>query len=180
MRITLGSRRIVGAADLMTSPDSDKNLIALAGEYHVLAQLAERGIVGALTLGHTKGVDILAHNPRTGKMRRVEVKSTRRKPASAKLWHPDSDKVYAWTMSAKHEALRDPDLVFCFVHLAGPVNQPLTFVVPAAEVSRYVKWEHRLWLRSRHRRLSADNPMRQFRIEDSDPRGYRDNWDLFE
>jgi hypothetical protein len=33
--------------------------IGLAGEYYVLAQLAQRGLVGALTLGHTKGVDIL-------------------------------------------------------------------------------------------------------------------------
>lgn len=40
----------------------DKSLVGLADEYHVLAQLAERGIVGALTLGYTKGIDILAHN----------------------------------------------------------------------------------------------------------------------
>jgi hypothetical protein len=45
----------------------DKTLTGLAGEYHVLAQLAERGIVGALTLGATKSVDILAHNPKSGR-----------------------------------------------------------------------------------------------------------------
>jgi len=50
----------------------------LAGEYHVLAQLAERGYVGALTLGHTKGVDILVTNPRSGDMRHVEVKTSPR------------------------------------------------------------------------------------------------------
>jgi len=124
----------------------DKSLVGLAGEFHVLAQLAERGIVGALTLGHTKGVDILAHNPRTGAVRKVEVKTTRGTPASANLWH--TGKVYSWTMSEKHEALDDRNLVFCFVHLTGPQSQPIVFVVPANEVAEYVHWEHHLWLQS--------------------------------
>lgn len=34
--------------------------IGLAGEYHVLAQLAQRGFVGALTLSNTKAVDNLS------------------------------------------------------------------------------------------------------------------------
>jgi hypothetical protein len=164
----------------MSPKRDDKNLVALAGEYHVLAQLAERGIVGALTLGHTKGIDILAHNPRTGRMRRVEVKTTRRRPAPALLWHPGSAKAYAWTMSVKHEAIRDANLIYCFVWLGGPPTSPLVFVVPAADVAKYVKWEHRLWLRSRKRKPDPNNPMRQFRVEESDPHGYLDNWTRFE
>jgi hypothetical protein len=61
-----------------TKKIADKALVGLAGEYHVLAQLAERGYVGALTLGHTKGVNILVTNPRSGTVRKVEVKTTRR------------------------------------------------------------------------------------------------------
>ena len=34
----------------------------LAGEYYVLAQLTARGINASLTLGNTKGVDILVYN----------------------------------------------------------------------------------------------------------------------
>lgn len=151
---------------------------AWAGEYHVLAQLAERGIVGALTLSHTKGIDILAHNPRTGIVRKIEVKTTRDKAASARLWH--SGKAYSWTMSAKHEELRDKSLLYCFVHLTGPNSQPVIFIVPAPEVARYVKWEHRLWLSSIGRKLSAENKMRRFRIEEADPSSYRSNWALFE
>ena len=158
----------------------DKNLIALAGEYHVLAQLAERGIVGALTLGHTKGIDILAHNPRTGRMRRVEVKATRRRPTRAELWHPGSEGAYAWTMSAKHEAITDSNLLYCFVWLGGAMIQPRIFVVPGTEVARYVKWEHRLWLKSRNRRLNPNNPMRQFRVDTKDPLDYQGNWVLFD
>ena len=158
----------------------DKNLIALAGEYHVLAQLAERGILGALTLGHTKGIDILAHNPRTGRMRRVEVKSTRQAPVRARLWHPNSEKVYSWTMSEKHEAIDDKDLLFCFVHLSGAGSQPMIFVVPANDVARYVRSEHQIWLRARKRGPRPDNKIRMFRVEETDPHGYRDNWAFFE
>ena len=161
----------------------DKNLVALAGEYHVLAQLAERGIVGALTLGHTKGIDILAHNPRSGRMRRVEVKSTRQGPVPARLWHPDSATAHSWTMSEKHEALNDENLLFCFVQLSGATSQPLVFVVPAGEVASYVKWEHKLWLKSGRngpRKENKENKMRRFRIEETDPKGYRNNWGLFE
>jgi hypothetical protein len=158
----------------------DKNLVALAGEYHVLAQLAERGIVGALTLGHTKSVDILAHNPKTGRLRRVEVKSTTRQPKPAQLWHPESLRAHSWTMSEKHERLNDKDLLFCFVHLTGALHVPRIFVVPAGDVAAYVRWEHLLWLRSRKRGPDPENPMRQFRIPETDPKGYAENWALFD
>ncbi len=98
--------------------------------------LAERGIVGALTLGHRKGVDILAHNPRSGRMSRVEVKSTKQPPSPAKLWHPDSALAFSWTMSEKHESASTDDLIFCFVQLAGAANHPRIFVVPPQLMSR--------------------------------------------
>ena len=40
----------------------NKNQVGLAGEYYVLAQLSARGLIGTLTLGNTKGVDILVTN----------------------------------------------------------------------------------------------------------------------
>lgn len=159
----------------MKKDSSDKNLVGLAGEFHVLAQLAERGIVGALTLGHTKSVDILAHNPRTAAIMKVEVKTTREGPGPAKLWHEEP--AYSWSMSEKHESITDKNLVYCFVHLAGPGNQPDIFVVPARAVAKYVKWEHHTW-RKAGRGTGGPNPMRRFRIEVSDPLGYRGNWDV--
>ncbi len=44
----------------------NKNSFALAGEFAVLSELALRGYDANMTLGHTKGVDILVSNPRTG------------------------------------------------------------------------------------------------------------------
>jgi hypothetical protein len=43
----------------------DKNTIALAGELAVLSQLALHGYDANMTLGHTKGVDILVSDPKT-------------------------------------------------------------------------------------------------------------------
>lgn len=160
----------------MNAERTDKSLVGLAGEYHVLAQFAERGIVGALTLGHTKSVDILAHNPKSGRIRKVEVKTSTIKAAPAKLWHKEL--AYSWSMSEKHELITDNNLVYCFVQLAGPGVQPQIFIVPAETVAKYVLWEHRTW-REAGRGRGGPNPMRRFRIEVSDPHGYKNNWELF-
>ncbi len=155
---------------------SDKSLVGLAGEFHVLAQLAERGITGALTLGNTKRVDILVHNPQTGEVRKVEVKASRQKPRPAKLWH--KGRVYEWQMSEKHEFITDKNLLYCFVQLAGPGILPRIFIVPARLVAKYVAWEHRTWWEAGKGKKN-DSTRRHFRIEESDPDGYQNNWDLF-
>ena len=155
----------------------DKQLIGLSGEYHVLAQLAHRGLVGALTLGHTKGVDILVTNPQSGTVRKVEVKATQGKPARAKVF--GEGRFYKWPMSAKHESVAQDDVVYCFVALSEPDVRPRFFLVPSRDVAQYVKWEHKHWLASRPKRIK-DNPHRTFRIEENDPHGYEDNWAAFD
>ena len=52
----------------------DKSQIGLAGEYYVLAQLTARGFIATLTLGNTKGIDILVTNQEINKLFKVEVK----------------------------------------------------------------------------------------------------------
>ena len=46
----------------------DKTQIGLTGEYYVLAQLSARGFIATLTLGNTKGVDILVTNQDINKL----------------------------------------------------------------------------------------------------------------
>ena len=65
-------RAKVSMDDFRTNPNS----IALAGEFATLAQLALRGFDANLTLGNTKNVDILVSDPRSGKMYKLEVKTT--------------------------------------------------------------------------------------------------------
>jgi hypothetical protein len=57
-------------------PQKDKVLTGLAGEYYVLAQLAERGFTAALTLGNSKNVDIIITSPNGRKLKRLKIKTS--------------------------------------------------------------------------------------------------------
>jgi len=52
------------------------NQKGLAGEFYTLAQLTARGYNASLTLGNTKGVDILVMNEKNNIRYKVEVKTT--------------------------------------------------------------------------------------------------------
>lgn len=154
----------------------DKNQIGLAGEFYVLAQLAQRGLIGTLTLGHTKGIDILVSDSRFRHLFRVEVKTTRVMPGHAKLF--GEGLFYSWPMSRKHESIKDERLFYCFVHLGRVDQLPRFFIVPSKDVASYVKRQHRKWMAYRG---SDDEitPMRRFRIPMDDPKRYLNNWMVF-
>lgn len=156
--------------------EMDKSQIGLAGEFYVLAQLHHNGFVATLTLGNTKGVDVLVTNPELNTLYKVEVKTTRNKPGRDRLF--GDNYFYRWPMGKKHEDLIDPKLVYCFVHLSDPNEKPKYFVVPSKEVAEYVKWQHQHWLKSRTNPVK-ETTMRNFRIEVDDPNGYENNWSLF-
>src|SRR5665647_1187676 len=91
----------------------DKNSISLAGEFAVLSQLALRRYDANMTLGRTKGVDILVSNPETGRMLKLEVKtnfsSSRRAVGNSRLFGNFRS---AWMMNEKHEEMLDPALFY--------------------------------------------------------------------
>src|SRR3982751_884899 len=106
----------------------DKTQIGLAGEYYVLAQLTARGYIATLTLGNTKGVDILVTNQEINKLFKVEVKSTTNSHKIEKLF---SDKpAFHWTMSKKHEDIKDSNLIYCFVLIESADTMPKFYLVP--------------------------------------------------
>ncbi|MCR9289057.1 MAG: PD-(D/E)XK motif protein [Bacteroidetes bacterium] len=152
----------------------DKTQIGLAGEYYVLAQLTARGFIATLTLGNTKGIDILVTNQEINSLFKVEVKTTTSKPGVSKIH--STEKCYQWTLSSKHENLIDENLIYCFVYIQETNQLPLFFLVPSKEVANYVKWQHKHWLELKK---GKDTTMRKFRIELSDPKVYRNNWDIF-
>src|SRR5438309_11765781 len=97
--------------------DIPKNSISLAGEFAVLSELALRCFDANLTLRHTKGVDILVSDPRSGDMFRIEVKTSYAKqPTQDKLF----GHVLGWIMNEKHESINDPKLFYCFVNIEEP------------------------------------------------------------
>ncbi len=140
-----------------------KNSVSLAGEFAVLSQLVLRGYDANMTLGHTKGVDILVSDPKSDKMFRVEVKTSfASKPSRSKLFGLTLN----WMMMEKHETISDKKLYYCFVNIEQQTNIFRFFIVPSVIVAEYVRVQHQFWL-NHHPKLSEKEkeiPMRQFRI----------------
>jgi hypothetical protein len=160
-----------------------KNQISLAGEFAVLSQLALHGFDANLTLGNTKGVDILLSDPDTGKMRRLEVKthSNNRVFQNKRL----GKVVGKWRMGDKHEGMNDENLFFCFVSIEEVTDNFEFYIVPSKVVSDYVRWSHADWLAedSKHK----DTQMRSFDLGTSEhtythpvplAEDYKRRWDL--
>ena len=149
----------------------------LAGEFYAMHVLFRNGYVPALTLGNTKGVDILLYNPDNEKQFKVEVKtSTGRK--NERLFGGEN---ISWRMDKKHEDISEAALIYCFVYM--PVNKQSScqvFFVPSAEVARYVKWQHKHWLLSPHARPVKDTEMRTFRIPINEVGTWENCYSLFD
>ncbi|MDO8575073.1 MAG: hypothetical protein Q7R61_02245 [bacterium] len=144
-----------------------KNSVSLAGEFAVLSQLTLRGFDANMTLGNTKGIDILVSNPKTGKMYQIEVKTnyrnSRNKPQVSKIF---GKSVSGWIMNVKHEKITSANLFYCFVNI-GKDNKLFKFyIVPSSVVARFVRKEHELWLKEKKKegKKIKDGDMRLFRI----------------
>jgi len=137
-----------------------KNSISLAGEFAVLSQLSLRGFDANLTLGHTKGVDILISDPDTGKMFKMEVKTKfGNNTVNSELFGRNLE----WIMSIKHETISYDELFYCFVNIHKDTLDFRFFIVPSMVVAQYVKEQHRYWLKVRGDAVK-DNPIRIFRL----------------
>lgn len=148
----------------------------LTGEFYALAQLTARGLTATLTLGNTKGVDILVRND-NGKLFQVEVKTTTRtKPGREKLFN-DGKPCYNWILGKSSEERKDENLVYVFIMMERPEDLPRFFIAPGPEVSHYVSWQHKFWLDGDTKR--NDSGMRKFRIPVDEADKYENNWDIF-
>lgn len=163
-----------------------KNQLSLAGEFAVLSQLSLRGFNANLTLGNTKGVDILVSDPESGVMSRIEVKTAPEKITREKGY--GKGKFMYWIMDQKHESIIDPKLFYCFVSIDSEL-QFRYFLVPARVVAKYVKEQFELWMSQRKTEVK-DSPLRKFRIGFDDqskylmptpsPVEYEEKWDLLQ
>lgn len=135
-----------------------KNSVAIAGEFAVLSQLTLRGFDANMTLGHTKGVDILVSDPNRNKMFKMEVKTHRGK-------FPSRSKTVGWVMSEKHEKIVDENLYYCFVNIDINTHIFKFYIVPSAVVAKYVKEDYEHWIT-----VNNHNPtsMREFTLALSD------------
>ena len=151
----------------------DKGLTGLIGEYYVLAQLSQQGLVATMTLSNTKGVDILVTNQEINKLFKIEVKTTTMKPSRERLF--GEKPFYTWTTTEKHEKIKDKNLFYVFVALQGADKLPKFFVVERKKVAEYVKWQHEYWLKTRKKKVK-NTTRRKFRIPIDDPEKLENNW----
>ena len=138
------------------------NRVSLAGEFAVLSRLALENFDANLTLGNTKGVDILVSSSK-GRLARLEVKTNFGKGNSGGSKDLFGNYVFSWMMSAKHEKLYDKDLYYCFVNIGADKRMVRCFVVQSKIVADYVRAQHKLWLDGKETR-SRTSTMRTFRI----------------
>jgi hypothetical protein len=162
--------------------------VSLAGEFFVLAELALRRLDGTLTLGHTKGIDILVLNRRTAKTFKVEVKTTEGGIRRSSLFKSH----YSWLMHERHAEARERDLVYAFVLLSSSRARPRFFLVSAGHVAEQIRKTQELWEVGRtpaQRREAPASSVRQFRFPaEVEPRkwpawpasaAWEENWAIF-
>lgn len=180
----------------MAQKEIKKARVSLAGEFGVLSQLALKGKDANMTLGNTKGVDILVSDPVTGKMLKLEVKTNYRKTPRKEI---ASSKIFGKFLSCsgwilkkvneKYDKKKDANLFYCFVNITKETEICRFFIVPAKIVAKYVKKEHKLWIKmkKKERKKVKDSDMRQFRLgvknlksRPDTPLGhkYENNWDF--
>jgi hypothetical protein len=166
----------------------DKNAVSLAGEFAVLSQLALLNYDANMTLGRTKGVDILVSDPRSRKMYRLEVKTKLRRVdkqvTNSKIF---GTVIGGWMMSKKHEFNADPLLFYCFVIIWEGTKKFRFFIVPSRVVARYTREQHLLWCAKKKKegKKFKDSEFRVLRIGFENNRyaiatpsaeRYEDNW----
>jgi hypothetical protein len=168
----------------------DKNAVSLAGEFAVLSQLALRNYDANMTLGRTKGVDILVSDPHSRKMFKLEVKTKLRESDKQVSESKIFGKVIGgWLMSEKHETIADPSLFYCFVIIWKSTHKSRFFIVPSDFVARYVKEQHELWRTEKKKegKKVKSTEMRVLRIGFENNKyalptptveRYEDNWDF--
>lgn len=160
------------------------NNIGLAGEFYVLHKLFLEGYEATLTLGNTKGIDILLYNPKNNKQFKVEVK-TSTTTGNLRVFRNEYGKDYMkWMMNEKHESYIDKkNLVYCFVFIdKNKKTEPRVFLFPPEDVGMRVRWAHKTWLHGVHKGKVKDGKMREFLISSNnlEKNVFRNNFKIFE
>lgn len=140
--------------------------IGNAGEFYVLAQLAQRGYIAAKTDEGQTLIDVIATDPETLNTVNIQVKTSQHAHAT---W---------WMMSKKNEAHYD-SLFYVLVKLNGTDQQPSFFVFHSSDVGPWLKQDHAAWQAKPKRDggQRVDGPLRKFRPTPEQLEAARDNWE---
>lgn len=138
----------------------DRNSISIAGEFAVLSHLLLNGFDTNLTLGNTKSVDILASHPQSGKMYKIEVKTSFSSNKGVTRTHLFGTTFGKWILNKKNESITDANLFYCFVLINKDTHNMRYFIVPSKVVAHHIKNSHAHWLQSDQSHKDTD--MRNF------------------
>ncbi|MBZ5694504.1 MAG: aspartate ammonia-lyase [Acidobacteriia bacterium] len=136
-------------------------LSGISGEYFVAAELSRHGLIAAVTLRNTRGIDILASRPGGKKPATIQVKTLQRGNKH-------------WLLSKNDERSKGKHHYYVFVTLHGRNGTPEYHVVEGNTVARKCAASHRKWLKGRKRDggKRKDSSMRIFAPGES----FRDGW----
>ena len=126
-----------------------KKNLGNAGEFYVLAQLAQRGFVAGKTDDGQTLIDVIATEPETLQTVNIQVKTT-----------SSTAKVPRWIMSSKNELVFD-SLWYVLVRLTDPDHLPSFYVFHSNEIGPWLKADHAGWLAGDPSR--KDSKVRNFR-----------------
>lgn len=126
-----------------------KNIVGVAGEYFVAAELSQKGIIATLTLKNTPRVDVLATNLETGATANIQVKTM------------SVENTAGWRLSEKDaEISKIKNFYYVFVNLNGSGVIPEYYIIPHRNLSRMLRTDHQAWLNKKPGR--KDTTMRVF------------------
>ena len=103
-----------------------------AGEFYVLAQLAQLGYIAGKTDDGQTLIDVIATDPETLRTVNVQVKAT-----------TDESQAPKWLMSAKNEQVFE-SLWYVLVALKDPATMPRFYVFHSGEIGPWLHADHSL------------------------------------
>jgi len=139
-------------------------LIGAAGEYHVAAQLSQRGWLATITIKNSPGTDVLAQHVETGVLVAIQTKTTE----------------YAsqgWILGVKDETpTARTDSWYVLVGMNGETARPDFYVVPRNHVSAHLYVGHQYWLQTPGKggKVHQDSGMRNIYPPEVQP--YKEDW----
>lgn len=151
------------------------NIVGIAGEYFVAAELSQRGLIATITLKNTPKVDLLATNPDNGKSITVQTKTM------------SVGNNQGWNLAKSTE--EDAKLInhyIVLVDLSGPNKLPEYYIFPQKTFCKYLYQKHRKWLKTPGRggRPHKDNSVRCFDPQSNNKddlefgKPYKNNWKI--
>jgi len=127
-------------------------LVGVAGEYYAAAELTRRGVNASITLRNTESYDIIASNPKNGKIFNIQVKTT-------------TNKNNSWILNEKSEKNAAKNFYYILVKLNNDNKRPNFFIAPSKKVAEYISNDHREWMSGLKRDGTPrkDGTIRKFR-----------------